>query len=268
MKVPYKMFIENPSKILLYYSIPEHLKENKDIVEMRVNDLQELELELRDKGSSLEEKTSSGVIWRMGFPGMILDTQEVYLDRNKEAHLHVVPIHPYRADLSYKQDKTFQRNVSPLTINAILIDRKGKIILGIRGGNVETGKLGVIPGGHIDYQIPLVEDVNQGLFKEFEEELGFKFNRGLHTLNLLGIMGNDDVQGVNILNSIKVEYSFEELIPYLEKAKDNFEHSSLISLTKKEVSEVANTGKLKKDNTQYVTTGFFQDCLKYSLGFI
>ena len=151
--------------------------------------------------------------------------------------MHVIPIHPHRADLSYKQDKIFQRNVSPLTINALLIDKKGEIILGVRGGDVEAGKLGVIPGGHIDYQIPLVEDVNQELFREFKEELGFEFNARLHELNLLGVMGNDDVQGVNILNSIKVDYSFEELVHYLKEAKDNFEHSSLVSLNKKEITQ-------------------------------
>jgi hypothetical protein len=265
---PYNLFISKPEKISLDYFVPEYLKGISNIEEMRKIDLDKLDFELKKEGSSLEEKIKDKKIWRMGFPGMILDVQKVHVSHSNEVYLGVVPIHPHRADLTFKKDKTLYRTIFPLTINAVPVTKANEIILGVRGGSVESGKVGVIPGGHIDYEIPNINDVNYGLLKEFEEEIGMKFNPEIHKLSLIGVMGNHDLPGINIINSIKMENSFEEIIESWKKARDNFEHGSIFKVNYQEVSELSKTGKLKKENKNYETTIFFQDCLQHFVDYL
>jgi len=258
----YNLFIENPSKISLNYSIPGHLKGMSNIEEMRKVDLNNLDCSLKKEGSSLEEKIAEKKIWRMKFPGMILDVRKIYFSSN-ELYLDVTPIHPHRADLTFKQDRTLNKTTFPLTINSVPIIKDNEIVLGVRGGNVESGKVGIIPGGHIDYEIPQITDVNYSLLKEFEEEIGMKFNSEKHKLSLIGAMGNNNLLGINILNSVKMENTFEEILESWKNARDRFEHGSIFRVNFKDVLELSKTGKLQKEDKKYETTPYFQDCLKH-----
>ncbi len=234
---------------------------------MRKVDLELLDFELKQKNSSVEDKIKEGKIWRIEFPGMILDVQNVYLTCLKNLELNVFPIHPYRSDLTFRKDKTLDRIIFPLTINAVLITKKGEIVLGVRGGEVDAGKVGTLPGGHIDYQIPLIEDVNTELFREFEEELGVAYDPKKHKLSLIGVMGNDDLPGINILNSVEVDNTFEDIVDSWKNAKDRFEHDSLFRANLKEVYELAKKGRTRINGKNYETTPIFQDCLNHFIKF-
>src|SRR3989344_6463689 len=92
-------------KLIVRYEVPEHLNGVDDIEEMRARDLEALNTELRKRGSSVDAKIAEGVIWRRGFPGMILDVRgsigvDVSLrygsSLNRKIVLRARPIHPPR----------------------------------------------------------------------------------------------------------------------------------------------------------------------------
>jgi len=265
MTTPYNLWIECPNSISLAYVIPKHLEGIEDIDSLRRRDLEELDSELKAQGSSLEEKTSSGVIWRMGFPGMILDVTNVGYGSLGNLNLRVTPIHPHRADLSFKQDKTLDRGATPLTIGAVLLDNNDTVILGIRGGSVAAGKVSTFPGGHVDFQRKRVTDVYEELEREFEEELGREFRHGQDTMELIGVMGNEDVQGINILTKISVDQSYGEIVDSWKCSKDRFEHDRLIRATDDQLRDLARTGKTDHEGSVIETTPYFADCMGHYL---
>ena len=260
-RTPYNLFIGEPASISLDYSVPDHLKKINSTEDLREADLTKFDSELRRAGSSLDEKISSKVIWRKRFLGMILDVTHVRQDQYGNVTLRVSPIHPHRADLSYKQDKTLPRGVTPLTTGAILLDRKGNVILGVRGGDVECGKVATFPGGHIDFEDPRVEDVNYSLYREYNEELGIDFDQEKDKNSLIGIMGNGDTQGINILNTIQTHRSFEELEYFWRNAKDRFEHSDIFIAELFQLKDLVENGRTTKNDQLLETTPYFQDCL-------
>ncbi|MEK6819556.1 MAG: hypothetical protein AABY10_06520, partial [Nanoarchaeota archaeon] len=213
-----QIYISDFSDITLRYEIPEHLNGIADTEGQRKADLELLDTELRENGSSLEEKISSNIIWRMKFPGMILDVKRISLDSSVK--LTLKPIHPYRADLAYKNDRTLPRNVSPLTVNALLESAEGSFPLGIRGGSVETGKIAIIPGGHVDYTIPEIENALETFRNEFDEELGYKFDGQVLPVC---VFNNGDTNGINVLYKAKTNLSFFEIVESWGAAKDRGE---------------------------------------------
>jgi ADP-ribose pyrophosphatase YjhB (NUDIX family) len=266
----YNLFINRPQDITLRYSIPEHLGGIKNIDTMRKVDLEKLDYELQEKGTSVKDRIKNKKIWRMGFPEMILDVQKVtYTPYGNQlpmkgmghVYLDVVPIHPHRADLTFRNDKTLDKIVYPLTINAIPVTKDNEIVLGVRGGDVEAGKVGVIPGGHIDYGFGIEKGVNWALAKEFNEEMGMPLSIHKHKLELIGVMGNDNLPGINIINRVKMSESFDEIVESWKNAKDRFEHASIFKVDYDELQELSDTGELEQKGTKYETTPFFQDCL-------
>ena len=175
--------------------------------------------------------------------------------------LEVIPIHPHRADLTFRNDKTLDKIVYPLTINAVPVTRDDEIVLGVRGGDVEAGKVGVIPGGHIDYGFREEKGVNHALMQEFYEEMGMPMSIHKHKLELIGVMGNNDLPGINIINRVKMQESFDEIVESWKKAKDRFEHSSIFKVDYDELQDIVNDGRLEKEGKVYETTPYFQDCL-------
>ncbi len=242
----------------LFYEIPKHL-EGCNIPKLRENDLALLDHELRENGSSLEEKVASGVIWRMRFPGMIVDVKKLNYN-GRSVKLAVSPIHPHRADLAYKMDRTLSRNVAPLTVTALLKSAEGSFVLGIRGGNVESGKIGIIPGGHTDYLFPLVTDPSETLMTEFREELGYTLDA--KDVPIFGLFTNRDAKGINVMYTVQTKLTFHEILENWRKAKDRAEHCSLFQATYEDVKQLAQTGKLVLNCREVTTTLFFQDCFK------
>lgn len=258
-------YIKDPTSITLNYYLPEHLSGIKEINDLRSADLNEFDKELRAGESSLEEKISKGVIWRKGFPGMILDVTSIHhCQRNGHITLNVSPIHPHRADLAYKIDRTLKRNVSPLTATSILIDNEGNFVLGIRGGSVESGKIGIIPGGHTDYKIPKIINPFDTFKDEFQEELGYNYEKEIE-LPILGVFTNKDTNGINVLYSATTSLFFNEINDRWKNAKDRGEHNFLFTVSEEDISKLAETGKLKFNKREYITTVFFQDCFKIYL---
>ncbi len=253
-----EIYITGLENIRLSYEIPGHLRE-RDMSGLRESDLALLNKELRENHSSLEEKIASGIIWRMSFPGMIVDVKKLTYD-SKSAQLVVCPIHPYRADLAYKNDRTLPRNAAPLTTTALLKSADGFFVLGIRGGNVECGKIGLIPGGHVDYSLPLITNPLETFLTEFEEELGYAFdNKNILTL---GLFTNCDANGINAMYSVQTSLTFPEILQNWEGAKDRREHSCLFKATDEDIKQLAKTGKLLLNDREVTTTHFFQDCFR------
>lgn len=250
-------------KVFLSYNVPKSLKQLTDIPLTRKIDSGLLDKELMGRNSSLNEKISSGIIWRMKFPGMILDVKKIN-ELKDLIELVVSPAHPHRADLAYKRDKTLQKNVCPLTITSILQTKERGYVLGIRGGSVEFGKIGVIPGGHAEYKFPLIKNTLETFKAEFEEEIGYKFGDDKNVF-LLGVFKNRDTKGINVLYFAKTNLIFPEILKKWKKAKDRDEHSSLFLATKKDLVKLAKTGKLIVDGKEYLTTPFFQDCFKLAI---
>ena len=251
----YSPGIEN---VELSYEIPEHLKDS-NILKLRENDLTLLDSELKGNGSSLEEKIISRIIWRMHFPGMIVDVKKLNYN-GKSAKLTLSPIHPHRADLAYKNDRTLFRNVAPLTVTALLKSIEGSFVLGVRGGNVESGKIGLIPGGHTDYVFPLITDPLETFMSEFREELGYTFDG--EAVSILGLFTNRDTNGINIMYSVQTNLTFYEILKNWEIAIDKTEHNSLFQATDEDIRHLAQSGKLLLDCKELITTPFFQDCFK------
>jgi hypothetical protein len=256
----YELFISNPGRISLEYSVPEHLQGIRDTSQLREADLELLDIELKANGSSLDEKISSGVIWRMGFPEMVLDVSRMDYDRDS-AKLYVSPIHPHRADLAFRGDRSLPRNVVTLTTNALLKCAEGNYVLGIRGGDVGAGKIGIIPGGHTDYTMPPIINPLDTLRTEFEEELGYNFqdNGGVP---VKGLFSNRDTQGINVLYTAKTDLEFSEVLEKWRGAKDRGEHSLLFQATEVEIRQLAETGQLNVKGERYLTNPFFQDCFR------
>ena len=254
-----EIYLTGFEKVELFYEVPEHLK-SSEILRLRESDLELLNGELRENGSSLEEKIASGVIWRMGFPGMITDVKKLDYDR-KSIRVTVSPIHPHRADLAYKNDRTLLRNVVPLTVNALLKSAEGSFVLGVRGGNVEAGKIGIIPGGHTDYDFPLITNTSETVMSEFEEEVGYTFDdRG--NITILGLFTNRDTRGINVMYAVQTNLTFPEILENWIRAKDRREHNTLFRATYEDIKQLAQTGKLVLDSREFTTTHFFQDCFK------
>lgn len=258
----YNLFLRNPEKIYLNYEIPNHLKGIKNIDEMRKIDLEKLNLELKKEGSNLEEKINQRIIWRLSFPKMILDVKEIIKLKRDVYSFLVSPIHPHRADLAYKKDKTLGKNVSPLTANSLIQDHNQNFILGIRGGEVEEGKIGIIPGGHADYLGNFFKDPLYTLVNEFEEELGFNLNKR-NNPKILSSFFNKDTKGVNVLYSLNsLDKSFEDIKGKWKNAKDRGEHNSLLKINYESLIELASKGKINLREKAFSTTPFFQDCFK------
>ena len=246
--------------VILEYHLPDHLRNCSDIETMRIKDLDSLDKELKERGSSLEEKITKGIIYREKFPGMVLDMRNISVDLyNDLAHMDVIPIHPHRADLALKEDITLINKPRPITVNAVLELEDNSVILGVRGGSVGSGEIGIIPGGHAEYR----EHINNligHLSLEFEEELGYAPCE-TEKISLIGVSQNRDTHGVNALYLARTTLDYQEIESRWKKAKDSYEHQSLIQCSKNEITTLAEEGNLQYKNTQYTTTPFFQDCL-------
>jgi 8-oxo-dGTP pyrophosphatase MutT (NUDIX family) len=259
-----------PEEITLFYDIPEHLRGIKDTEELREADLGLLERELKRRGSSLDDKKKSKIIWRMGFPGMILDVTKLEADK-KSVYLHVSPIHPHRADLAFKRDETLGRNPEPLSVAAMLRERKGYFVLGIRGGNVETGKIAVLPGGHAEYTEPHIETPFDTLKTEFEEELGYPLEAREEEVPILGVFRNRDTDGIHVLYNLKTNLEFREILEKWKNAEHKYEHRSLLTVSQEGIRTIAETGEFPLPELggpveYYPTSLFFRDCFRITCG--
>ncbi|MBR9701883.1 hypothetical protein GOV13_03095 [Candidatus Pacearchaeota archaeon] len=268
-KTHYNLWVAGDKRVSLNYDMPDHLAGSKDIEDMRSKDLEAFDYELMQVGSSIDKKKDEGVIWRMGFPGMILDVNNVYVKSNGDVELRVRPIHPHRADLSFKADNTFYRNVTPLTIAGLMRDKSGVPVLGIRGGDVSNGSVAIIPGGHVDYEMLPVTNVVDALKREYIEEIGMVWDPA-NRMSTLGVMGNDDVPGINILNTIDVPYTFDEIKNAWKNAKDRFEHTSILSVPRGKLENLVYNGEMTIDEAKYTaskktTTPYFIDCFRHFL---
>src|SRR3989304_2555154 len=251
--------ITSPNQVTFNYQIPSHLEGISDMSLVRDADLTLLNDELKQRGSDVESKKEGKIIWRLGFPNMVLDATNVYMYEGGVC-MDVVPIHPHRADLAFKGDKSLKRNVYPVTVNSILVDSEGNKILGVRGGNVAQGKLGVIPGGHAEYNSKNPErSAFVHLLAEFEEELDFPYEKSELESPIVGVFDNRDINGINVLYVTKINKSYEEISQSQKFAKDSYEHEKLLKLGRSHLEELAGTGKLNLGSKGYETTPFFQD---------
>lgn len=255
------IYITNLERVELVYEIPRHLQGIEDTSQLREVDLELLRRELKENGSSLDEKISSGAIWRMDFPRMVVDVSRLDYD-GRNAQLTVSPIHPHRADLSYKRDETLPRNVAPLTANALLQSAEGSFVLGIREGDVASGKIGIIPGGHTDYGFPLVTNPLDTLRSEFEEELGYNFGVSGREIPLRAVFTDRNTQGMNVLYTARTDLAFPQILEKWKGAKDRWEHSSLFQATQEDIKQLAETGELDVEGKRYSTPPIFQDCFR------
>jgi len=256
----YSLFIQEPKNIVLNHSIPQHLRGIESIDELRTVDLGKLSCELVQAGSSLKEKVGDGTIWRMGFPGMILDVAGIYQNGTGDVTFDVSPIHPYRADLAYRGDQTLPRRVAPLTVGSIIFEKTGRPVLGIRGGDVENGTVDCFPGGHVDFGYDQSRSVLPYMSREFYEELGREIDTSRDNLRLLGFMDNRDTGGINVLYSIKTTSSFEEIRACWEKAKDRVEHSSVFLSSDSELKRLGGGKEILHEGSSFRATPFFADC--------
>ncbi|MFH0712184.1 MAG: NUDIX hydrolase [archaeon] len=263
----YGLFIGELVSVSLNYSIPSHLENLSGDENLRRVDLEKLSGELVLAGSSLEKKKSEGTIWRMGFPGMILDVNHIGQARYGELTVDVSPIHPHRADLAYKGDKSLSRTPVPLTVGAMLLDDEGNEVLAVRGGKVESGKVVSFPGGHVDFENPRVESPVAGLYREFYEEVGMKFDSSNHKASLIGVMNNSDTKGINVLYALKTPSSFKEIEDSWRNAGDRFEHDLLFPATGSDLKNLAKDGKMTRGGRELETTPFFKDVFSRYLDF-
>jgi len=259
--------LHHPDKVTFAYQIPDHLKGITDVSELRQADLELLKEELRSNGSSLEEKIGQKTIWRMNFPGMVLDAKELSSEQGA-IQIKVAPIHPYRADLTFKRDRTLEKRC-PITVNSILMDEEYGVIMAVRS---DDGFLGVIPGGHAEYN-PENPETNpfQHLLIEFEEELGFEHPKAGEKTPIVCLHDNKDTFGINLLYSTAVKKSFGEIQALWERAKDRYEHNTLVKVPSESLLKLAETRAIDLDGKPYHTTPFFRDCIQYHLenqGFI
>lgn len=256
-----KFYIVRPDRMTIAYAVPGHLEDCDGIEEMHTRDLVALGRELHVRGSSVDGKIGEKKIWRMGFPGMVVDAREMNYAEG-ELDVRAVPIHPHRADLAYRGDGTLERNVNVVTVNAVLESKEGCAVVGIRGGDVEGGKIGVIPGGHLEY--PATRIIG-GLLAESEEELGYRIPGEFGETDLVGVFPNKDTNGVNFLYVAKTNLGFDEIRERWMGAQDRGEHTSLLQLERDEIGELAQEGKLRIGQKEISTTPFFQDCFAHYL---
>lgn len=252
----------------LTYNIPDHLRGIKSIEEMRDADIDQLNGQLKAKGSSIAQKIEDGQIYRTRFEGMVLDITSYRINpHDYSMTLSVSPVHPYRADLSMKRDKSFERNVTPLTISALLRTIEDKFVIGVRGGTVEAGMLTPLPSGHVDYKVKQPEDPLVGLFQEFREEAGIRYDPQRHDIGLGGLMLNTDTWGLHLFSAMNVQESSGEVVSSWMTAKDRGENAKLLVVSKNDVRDIANLGRVNIDGENYVTNPFFQRTFRNSLDF-
>lgn len=262
----YKVAIATSAEVSIEYSIPEHLQSATTVEEMRERDKVKLDEELQLQGWNIDKKIAAKQIWRMGFPGMILDIREIVVDANT-AVMRAVPIHPHRADLAYKSDATLSRNVVPLTANAVVTDADRNVVAGVRGGNVEAGKIAVIPGGHAECMENFYgRNVAIALFNEFGEELG-RYAPHEFDISPTSMFNNEDTNGINVLFHLNIKKSFEEIEARWKQAKDRAEHQELRKLTIAETLSLVNNGAVVIDGKQYETTPFFRRCFAHFIDY-
>ncbi len=226
---------EGSLRILYKIIIPEHLREYQgNIKGMRQADLTQLDAELREKGSSIQEKIDKEIIFRMQFPGIVYAVDGIS-SRRGTINMCLHPIHPYRADLAYKRDPTLENNPGPLSISGLIESREGTIF-GLRAGSVEQGKIGFVPGGHAEYRgFYHQEDIGiRALQEETEEELGITPPE-YSIEEIFGIHKNPDTNGTDIIATMKTGLSLEEIEKRREKAKDRWEHSRLVAIAKEDL---------------------------------
>ena len=124
-------------------------------------------------------------------------------------------------------------------------------------GSVGVGKIGTIPGGHAEYK-PHMTDLIDHLSVEFEEELGYTPSE-TEKISLIGVFLNRDTNGVNALYKIRTCLDYPEIKSRWQKAKDSYEHQSLIRLSKDEIISLTENWRLAYENVEYTTTPFFID---------
>jgi hypothetical protein len=196
---------------------------------IRKGDLKKLDEDLKAKGSSLEAKISDGTIWRMGFPGVILHSVLSSIDLSQgTVSLVCSPAHPHRADLAYKRDSTLDRNISPLTCSSVVLDEKGQIVFGLRGGLVSARKLGII-GGHAEYK-PLHPNTNiaeRTTIDEVSEELGLDI--APDQIKAIAIHSNIDTNGIDVVYEVHTGLPFHKIEESWSGAKDKYENVKLFA---------------------------------------
>jgi len=249
-------------EIRVEYTIPEHLKGIHTIDEMRAADCQKLDEELHAKGSSIDAKIREGVIWRLGFPSIVLNARAQGRPNNAVA-LTVVPIHPHRADLAYKGDRTLRPGVAPLTVSGILLDDRGDLVLGIRGGTVEAQKVGIIPAGHANYDFSHPSDlIMRTLINEAEEEISLEPDEVLRWASLTDLFVNMDTNGLHVSYTLNSGLPFTELERRWQSAKDRYEHEGLFSISLSALCTALIENCVHISQGRYTFSPFSRHCLK------
>ncbi len=254
---------KKPTYVGITYEVPSHLKGISTIDELRARDLAALEGDLRSVGG-VAAKKATGMIFREKFSGMALDITAHSFTRQGGITLIASPIHPYRADLAYKRDTSLPRTVCPLTVNALPLLRDGRVLLGVRGGAVASGKIAVIPGGHAEYHpTKYVTHAGGALDFEWAEEIGSAITSAMR-VHLLALHPNRDTSGLNVLHTVATELSYEEIATAWEQAPDRKEHERVFPATIADLEMLVHEGALKlPSGTTGTTTPFFQDCFAH-----
>ncbi len=141
--------------------------------------------------------------------------------------------------------------LNPFMVLGASITKDERLILGVRGGKVEAGKVSLVPMGYVSYSEKFLQDpFYDGIHQEIEEELGWTE----HQLNDLGLVGfvegdvNDPTFNGSILSAFlsrRNDISSKEVIQ---------KHENALLLYNNLVSQGIGKSEIKKE---LVNAGFY-----------
>ena len=145
------------------------------------------------------------------------------------------PLHPYTVMLQRgKNPKGFVRGAAGVVVVGITITRDEQVLLGVRKGPYQRGKVSPIPAGSASWPCTLWESLK----RELKEEVGVDFSHDLsHVPKLAAFIRYSDGRFISVF-VLQLSITAAEAEKRWQRAEDKNEHSLVFGLPVKLCSAV------------------------------
>ncbi len=119
--------------------------------------------------------------------------------------------------------KDIPTGIIPLSVDGLVLTSDNKFVYGIRGGDVRSGKVGIVPAGVLTNPNKGTNPVHGSFYEELREEAGIERDSVEDTL-LLGYQTDPNfIKGMHFVLFGKTKYKSSELIEIHKKAFDVYQ---------------------------------------------
>lgn len=127
----------------------------------------------------------------------------------------------------------------PVSADGVLISSDNKIPIGLRGGDVEKGKLFSLPAGMTGYKSTyLINPLFDTFYDELSSETGLSSN-DITSSSFIGLQYDTISKGHSYVFKAKSNKTYDQIHESWKQAEDSWEHSELfpVGISSKEIYE-------------------------------